>query len=88
VSLGVPVEVPVVDVDVVVFVVPFFVVSSPQPTSMPKPNSKANAQIFFISSTSNQEYFAFSAGTFPSSYLRSRGLGFYSRPSYNFFQYL
>jgi hypothetical protein len=50
----------VVLVEVAVFVEPvFFPVSSPQPTIMPNPNSKANAKIFFIFSTSNKSILCF-----------------------------
>ncbi len=72
--------------EVTVFVEPvFFVVSSPQPTITPNPNSKVNARTFFIFSTSIR-VLSLSAGTIPSFFLRFRGLGFYSRQCYNFFQ--
>ncbi len=71
----------------VLFEVSFFGgVVSPQPTIMPNPNSKANARIVFMSSTSKSSVIYFFAGTFPSLNLRYRPLGVYSRVSYNFFQ--
>ena len=48
---GVPVS-EVLIVVLVLFVVPFVLVSSPQPTITPKLNSKANANNFFIFSSS------------------------------------
>ena len=65
---------------------PLGLVSSPQPTMMPRPNSITNAKTFFIFSPQNKCSICSPSGTSPSSSLRSRGLGFYSLDSYNFFQ--
>ena len=67
------------------FAVPFGFSSGPQPTNMPNPNSKANAKIFFIIHLKSSVFYVYSPEPFRRSYLRSRGLGFYSRLSYNFF---
>ncbi len=69
-----PEELEVVVELVVVLVLPLLLGFSPsQPTMMPKPNSKANAKIFFIFSTSNPECTTFSPEPFRR-YLLDTGL--------------
>jgi len=82
-----PPEVVVVELEVTVDLpVPFGFSSGPQPTNMPNANSEANTKIFFIIHLKSSVFYVYSPEPFRRSYLRSRGLGFYSRLSYNFFQ--